>query len=173
MRTFADYSRVRRLITMTILLACLVACGHARHRVDVSSGANTPITQVKIAPITVSSIEHNPKALELNESWTKWQYEHLRELMASKRIAINESAGEEIRCDIAIRYGNRALRYFVSYGAGRGNVTITLSLIAADGSTRYSTSTKAHLSVGVFGGDMQDVIRKALKASVETFGKGF
>ena len=81
----------------------------------------------------------------------------------------------KIYCEIAhYDEGNRALRYFVGFGAGSATSTIRNNLIDTENNETLSTiETQATLSMGVFGGDAKQTISDSAKKVVDYFKKKF
>jgi hypothetical protein len=128
------------------------------------------IRAVTIAPVEVVSKEQNVDALSLNTQWKKMAEDELQTLFASKKISTSPNSQSTVVCRINVVYGNRALRYWVGFGAGSGSLTVTLELKDKNGNVQYATESKADLAVGAFGGDMSDVARKAIQTAVKEFG---
>ena len=75
-----------------------------------------------------------------------------------------------VNLDIDLAYGNRALRYWVGFGAGKGSVDSVLTVI--DPMTRdekLRVVAKSDLAIGGFGGDMEKVLKKNIKLLVEQY----
>ena len=96
--------------------------------------------------------------------------EELQSFFANKKIAVASDAPATVLCRIEVTYGNRALRYFVGFGAGAGHIQVTVELQDKTGRILYATDSKADLAVGVFGGDMAQVVRNTIQAAVKEFG---
>jgi len=73
----------------------------------------------------------------------------------------NSNGTLSLKLDIDINYGNKALRYFVGYGAGKGTIHSDLKVIdKATGKIKFHADSKSELKIGAFGGDMKKVIKK-------------
>lgn len=65
--------------------------------------------------------------------------------------------------DANVRYGNRALRWAVGFGAGAGGVASALTVSdEATGGIVYKATAESDLAMGGAGGDMGSVFRKNL-----------
>lgn len=82
-----------------------------------------------------------------------------------KVLVVNLST--EVTC------GNRAMRYFVGFGAGKGGVSSLLSM--ADSTTRaeiFSATADSDLSVGAFGGDIGKAFTSNLEKLLQQYPDG-
>ena len=61
--------------------------------------------------------------------------------------------------DIDVQYGNRALRYTVGFGAGKGHVRSTLVVDDGAKQEKYRSGADSDLAIGGFGGDIGAVLR--------------
>ena len=159
------------LIVVSLLLTlALSACGYVHTAtIKPSDGAQAP-REVVLAPVQVTSVEQNADALTLNAQWNQMATDQLQAMLAGKKIAVAPDAPTSILCRINVEYGNRAVRYFVGFGAGKGNIDVSIVLQDKDGKTLYSTDSKAHLAVGLFGGGMRGVVSDAIQDAVNAFG---
>lgn len=148
----------------------LSACGGVHSVVSKQPSGIDGIRAVTIAPVEVVSKEQNADALSLNAQWKKMAEDELQSLFASKKISISPNSQGTVVCRINVVYGNRALRYWVGFGAGSGSLTVTLELKDKTGNVQYATESKADLAVGAFGGDMSNVAGKAIQTAVKEFG---
>lgn len=65
-----------------------------------------------------------------------------------------------IKCKfISYDAGNRALRYWVGFGAGSGHSDISVELFNSENQKVSSFRVKADLSVGAFGGNAENMIK--------------
>ncbi len=96
----------------------------------------------------------------------------LQSMLASKQIAISPDAQETVLCHIRVKYGNSALRSWVGFGAGEGNLTVTIELKDQNGHVQYATKSKAVLAMSATagGGDMSFVVRKTIRTAIKEFG---
>jgi hypothetical protein len=75
-----------------------------------------------------------------------------------------------VNLDIDLEYGNRAFRYWLGFGAGKGSVDSRLTVI--DPITRdekLHAVAESDLAIGGFGGDMENVLKKNIKLLVQQF----
>ena len=67
-----------------------------------------------------------------------------------------------IKYNISMDEGNRALRYFVGFGAGQAKALIKVNIINnSDQKSLIELDTEATLSIGVFGGDAKGILDNA------------
>ena len=149
----------------------LSACGGVHNVVTKQPSGIDSIKLVTVAPVEVTSKEQNTDALSLNAQWKRMAEDELQSLLTSKKIATSSNNSQAtVVCRINVVYGNRALRYWVGFGAGSGSLTVTIELKDKSGNVQYATDSKADLAVGAFGGDISDVARKAIQTAVKEFG---
>ena len=63
--------------------------------------------------------------------------------------------------------GNRALRYMIGFGAGKGTMTIDVGFYDPQGVKLADIDVGGELSVGFFGGDIDEAVSKAAKEVAE------
>lgn len=148
----------------------LSACGGVHSVVSRQPTGIDGIRAVAIAPVEVVSKEQNANALALNAQWKKSCEEELQSLFAGKKISVSSDSPATVACRINVVYGNKALRYWVGFGAGSGGLTVTIELKDRGGNVQYATESRADLAVGAFGGNMSEVARKAIQTAVKEFG---
>lgn len=85
---------------------------------------------------------------ELNARLQQYGYEQGNEVIVSYDIKAYDP-------------GNRALRMFVGFGAGKGTMEIVTSLTDKNGKILGSVTTQASLRMGFFGGSLNKIIRAA------------
>jgi hypothetical protein len=67
--------------------------------------------------------------------------------------------------------GSRALRYFIGFGAGRGTLDSNWDVIDAKGDVLGQCRIKGNITIGIFGGNYDDVLEKSADRLAE-FLKG-
>ena len=84
--------------------------------------------------------------------------------------------------DITVSYrfiqfeeGNRAIRYLVGFGAGKGSLTIESTFTDATGNELAKIQSEGEISVGVLGGSFKEAVAKAARETSDfalaNFGK--
>ena len=162
-----EYLSVLAFILFGLVLS---ACGGVHSVVLKQPSGIDGIKAVTLIPVEVTSKEQNADAQSLNAQWKKMAEEELQSLFASKKISTSSNSQATVVCRINVVYGNRALRYWVGFGAGSGSLTVVIELKDKNGNVQYATESKADLAVGALGGDMSDVARKAIQTAVKEFG---
>ncbi len=158
-----------QLLLLLALGLAAPGCGRVAHMVKVEPPAATTLRGTALGEVRVTSEDPNADALTLNEDLKGVATRELQALLASKGGA-GTANKQTIEAQIEIDYGNRALRYFVGFGAGKGWIHVTISLKGADGNVIYSSFSEAVLGIGAFGGDMKAVAENAIKQAVSDFG---
>lgn len=156
------------LFSLTLLT--LSGCGGIHNVVNTSSNTAGQYRQLAVLPVELSSTDTSPQVVALHEEWKKFAADQIQQLLAVKGITAADQGETGIVCHIEVAYGNRALRYFVGFGAGAGHVTVAIEMKGAGGKVLYSGTSKADLAIGAFGGDMKDTVRKTIQAAVKEFG---
>lgn len=157
-------------IAVMVLFFGLSACGKVHHQIATQPIDSYSVQQVAVTTVEVSSKEQNQDALSLNDQWKEVATEELQSMLDTKNIVTTDNSDTIVGCRIYVVYGNRALRYFVGFGAGAGHMDISIELKDRQGTILYATQSKADLAMGGFGGDMAQVARKTIIEAVKEFG---
>jgi len=163
-------NRIASIVVSLLVTLALSGCGNVHTETIKPSEIAQPPREVVLAPVQVTSVEQDADVITMDAQWSKMATEQLQTMLAGKKIAISPDAPATVLCRIQVRYGNRAMRYLVGFGAGRGNIDVSIGLQDKDGKTLFTTDSKAHLAVGLFGGDMPGVVSDAIQAAVTEFG---
>ena len=98
---------------------------------------------------------------------SRYRYLPARPASASSRAEGDARALSElddtlaVSLDMNITWGNRAVRYLVGFGAGKGRISSTLTVKdATTGAVKYRSSKDSMLAMGLFGGSMEPVVRE-------------
>ncbi len=169
--------------TLAVFATALVsACGTAHVRTD---GLQFDVSEYRVGrvgQVKVYSLETNaPSNQPLQEKLAAWTEEttHSLESTISQLSLVPDDANrpdEEavlvFGIDSNVRYGNRALRWAVGFGAGKGGVTSILTVTdSRSGKNVYRATAESDLSVGGGGGDMGSVFRKNIDKLLTQFRK--
>ena len=160
--------RLAIILSLSIMVA---ACGGIQSKVIANNGSAANAKALELAPIQVSSREQTADAQNYNREWEKLAQEELQGMMQDKGITNSTNGEGSIECKIKIVYGNKALRYFVGYGAGSGSVEVTLALRDNAGNVQYATTTNSKLAMGAWGGDMKATAQKTIQAAIDDFSQ--
>lgn len=159
-----------QVITIIVFAFALNACGGVHHKIATQPQNIPVLKQVKLLSVEVSSKEQNADALSLNDQWKKIATDELQTMLDAKNIIATNNSDTTVGCSIDVVYGNRALRYFVGFGAGSGHMRVTIELKDKHGTVLYAANSDADLAMGGFGGDMSKVARKTIVEAVKEFG---
>jgi hypothetical protein len=147
------------------------ACGGVQSAVEVQPNGAVQLKQVTLFPTALKSSDQKPEVLALNEEWKRLADDELRRMLEAKKIIQVDHGPASVICHLEVVYGNRMLRYFSDLSTGGvGHVFATIELKDNAGSVRYSTRSEAGLEGGIFGGSVNDVVRKTIRAAVKDFG---
>lgn len=167
-------------LTLLLLVTTLYGCGAAHVRTDVASSDLHQYDKVFISEVKVHSQEAAAQDnAELQTQMDEWEVFARGELenyvndshyqLISQPPAITEKA-LIINLDIDLTYGNRALRYWVGFGAGKGGVYSVLT--AADSETgveKFRAVAESDLVMGGFGGDIEAVLKQNIWELVDQY----
>lgn len=159
----------RQLVGLSLVALALtsVGCGRVASSVKMEPLPGATLKGATLGGVAISSKETNEDAAKINADLKAAATRDLQALLSSRG---GGATGNVVDAQIELAYGNRALRYFVGYGAGTGWIHITISLKDKGGKVLYQTFTEAALGVGAWGGDMKAVAEKAVTDSVQAFG---
>lgn len=155
--------------TLCFFAFALSACGGIHSTVMTQPDNIGMFKEVMLIPPEVISEKQDADTLALNEELKQIATDELRSSLESKSIVLSDNGKATVGCHIEVNYGNRALRYFVGFGAGAGHIRVKIELKDENGVTRYATSSEADLAMGGFGGSMSEVARNAIKKGVKDF----
>ena len=178
---YAEHSKDNQIrLTILFVIAMLHGCGAAHVRTDMESTDLHQYDDVFISTVRVHSEEDGANQNEeLQAEMREWSvfargvlegyvndshYQLLSQPPASTDKALI------LNVDIEMTYGNRALRYWAGFGAGKGSVDSVLT--ATDNLTeasKFQAVANSDLSMGAFGGDMEAVLMKNVEALVDQY----
>jgi len=149
----------------------IAGCGVAHVKSDTPKVDVSKYSAAKIGEVKVYSLEKNAASnAPLQKKLANWQQEAIEKLgkaisMTPLRLAAEASPPSDntlvFSIDSNVRYGNRALRWAVGFGAGKGGVVSVLTVTdEMTGSLVYRATAESDLAVGGAGGDMGSVFRK-------------
>ncbi len=170
-----------KLSLLLLVLTTLYGCGVAHVRTEVASANWSGYQAAYVKDVRVYSKEEAAKDNQaLQDKMVEWHAQSLTQInnyLGRSRLTlltdppVESSRTLAVEIDTEVRYGNRALRYFVGFGAGRGGVTSTLTATDADsGAVKFQAESKSNLSVGIGGGDMGRVLKSNITELIKQFG---
>lgn len=161
---------INRIAAVLAIAMALSGCGAVHNSVVTPPTSElVGFKRLTLVPVEVSSTETNEDATALNDKWRKMAAEKLTASLDKRGIALGGESQGVVECKIDVRYGSRALRYFVGFGAGKGSIRVVISLRDPNGGQRYSVQAKADLAVGAFGGSMSSVASDTIDSAVADF----
>src|SRR5262245_12835032 len=166
-----------RLFLVVIVAMTAVGCGAPHLRPQVNAATELPASAY-IGRVTVSSQEEAAKSnMELQAKMGAWETEarsRLLQALTTKGYHVVTDAPAQgsttliWNLDVEVQYGNRAMRYLVGFGAGKGSVHSTLVVDDDAKSERYSAGVDSDLDIGAFGGDIGQVLHANLDKLLST-----
>jgi len=158
----------------------LVSCGKAHIKQGVKASDLKSYSNIIIQNVQVYSNEEGAKEnQELQakmKQWGSFARTELEGYVNKSKYKLVKSADKAkgktliVDLDINVQYGNRALRYFVGFGAGSGGIDSKLIVKdAKTGKIKFQSDVASDLSGGGFGGDMNETIRENIKVLVEHY----
>lgn len=159
-------------VASLLLLVAVAGCGRAYVRTPPAATDLPRYRSVVLESVTVTSVEQHPAALRDNEEIAAYARQELLDaLRRDGRYRVldspQEADAETLRLEVVsnVRYGSRALRYLVGFGAGSGRVESTLTGRGEPGGQeKLRAVSESDLAVGAFGGSMKKVVRKNIRA---------
>ena len=159
------------------MLLCGCGAAHIKKITDAYNLGN--YKNIYVADVSVNSTEQKEDLVALNESFSKDAKEEIIRTLEKKTNYLlidkpdqNVNQTLIIETEIKIAYGNRALRYFVGFGAGKGSVVSTLRVKDnVSGGIKLELVSESDLAVGIFGGDMRQVVKENIKKLADQLEK--
>jgi hypothetical protein len=146
----------------------MFACGHAHVRVNMPPAKQADFSRMQLGEVLVASPEEAAKTnAALQEKMRGWralaQDELTKAVARTGTTLVQDPNALVLTLTSEVRYGNRALRWAVGFGAGAGGVRSVL--VARDPRTqeaRFQAAADSDLAVGAAGGSIDKVFRKNL-----------
>jgi hypothetical protein len=162
----------RRDVVLFVLSMALAGCG-APHVTTAPGPVGLPEYKAAFVDrVTVASQEPNAQTNEpLQQKMREWQAQTRQQLQDGLRahgyVVLSELPAQPtdavvliINCDVDVKYGNRAVRWAVGFGAGKGGVrSIFVGVDRQTGAERFRTAVASDLAMGGAGGDMGAVVK--------------
>ncbi len=169
-----------RIVLFLLLFSLLYGCGTAHIRTDIQLQdldryKNVLIQDVKVYSNEAAAKTNMPLQKKLKD-WELYSRGQLEECITSSRYRLIESlegVGDEtlvVSLDVNVQYGNRALRWAVGFGAGKGGVVSRLTIRdAKTGEVKYKSQANSDLSMGGAGGDIGKVLEVNIRKLIEQY----
>jgi len=162
------------------MIAMLYGCGAAHVRTEVASSDLHQYDNIYISDVRVYSLEESAKDnTELQAKMDEWEVFARRELEAYvdeshyqlvEEILPNTPKLLVVDLDINLAYGNRALRWAVGFGAGKGSVdSILVVTDSKTGEEKFRAVAESDLAMGGGGGDMQAVLKANIEKLIDQY----
>lgn len=165
---------------LLMLVLTLYGCGTAQVRTDTASADIHQYEKVFISVVDVDSREESAEEnVALQAKMDEWEIFARGELEgyvndSHYQLLTESPAADEktliMTLDINIVYGSRAKRYLVGFGAGKGSVDSVLTVSDSQtGEQKFRAVAESDLAMGVFGGDMEEVLKKNVRELVDQY----
>ncbi|GAB2896395.1 hypothetical protein ACCI51_04750 [Microbulbifer echini] len=175
----SSYKTIKPLL-MIVVFSILYGCGSAHVKTDIQSQNIGSYRNILIQDVRVYSNEQAAKSnAPLQEKLKRWESYSRTQLEqyvnGSKYTLINsldEAEGNTllVDLDVNVQYGNRALRWVVGFGAGKGGVDSVLTVKDSEtGEVMYKANADSDLSMGGAGGDIGDVLEENIKELIKQY----
>lgn len=162
------------LIVVFLLLSIApIGCGKAHFELLKPPEAGSSYKNIQVADVVVTSNEKGQKYDDLNTKFASSAKEIFINSLKDKGIYdIAKGSSTDVftlESKIDLDYGNRALRYWIGFGAGAGHCVTIMELKDSSGNVKIKTKTKSDLAMGAFGGSMDKTINRNVKIAIEKF----
>ena len=146
---------MHRLALLVLMASLLIGCASAK----------LTVLRPLPAPVREVSLAINPPA---SGEMTEEHRSRLRSLLTTSFVdggvsvvPKGDAAAPSLLGDVELyQPGNRALRYFIGFGAGRGRLASKWVVNDATGSELGACQVDGSIVMGVFGGSYDDVLEK-------------
>jgi hypothetical protein len=170
------------LLGLVGILTGLTGCGKVHVRKEVESSDLDLYKKVYITDVRVYSEEKSAQTNQELQSkiqeWKVFARNEMESYVKGSRYELMSTPPTEkekvllVDLDIKIAYGNKALRYWVGFGAGSGGVDSKLTVTDnRSGEKKFVAVGESDLSIGAFGGNMEEVIRSNIKNLIAQYPK--
>ncbi|MDO8864275.1 hypothetical protein Q6D67_21645 [Haliea sp. E1-2-M8] len=160
----------------------LFGCGTAHVKTDIQADNMHAYKNVLIEDVRVYSSEESAKTnaplQEKLKDWELYSRQQLQSHVNSSKYTLVENLDEAngstllIDLDINVKYGNRALRWAVGFGAGKGGVDSTITVKDAEtGVVKYKAQADSDLSMGGAGGDIGNVLKENISKLLKQYSE--
>ncbi len=167
-----------KLLAVACVVMLLQACGTAHIKPGAVAEDLSLYKNAYIGSVDLSSKEADAEVDATNKKMKSYATMRLAETIQSNAFTL-VSSNTDLQnsllfdLDIDIVYGNRAARYFIGFGAGKGTMRSVLTVKdKTTGKVVYSATGASDLSVGAFGGSMESVIKNGIDKLLQGFPGG-
>lgn len=163
-----------------VFFSLLYGCGAAHIRPDIQLQDLSRYENILVQNVRVYSREDTAKSNTLLQEklkgWESFSRGQLEEFANNSRYKLIESLEEGngetlvVSLDVNVKYGNRALRWAVGFGAGNGGVdSILIVKDAKTGEEKYKAQANSDLAMGLTGGGIGKVLKKNIRKLINEF----
>lgn len=169
-----------RSLAVFSMILFLTACGAAHVRTDVNANDlfsydNVLIKEVKVYSLEAAAKDNDALQLKLKD-WEMFSRNELESYVENSQYklvdSIDAATGQTllVDLDVNVTYGNRALRWAVGFGAGKGGVNSVLTVKdAQSGEVKFRARADSDLSMGGAGGDVGAVLKRNIRKLVDQY----
>ena len=172
--------KLTQSLVVVIALLGLYGCGSAQVKTDTQTPDMRQYDNVLIRDVKVYSLEEAAKDNdELQKKLQQWASFSKTELEGYARRSpyelvnsLKNVSGKTliVDLDVNVKYGNRALRWAIGFGAGSGAVDSTLTMRDANsGKVKFHSQAHSDLSIGFAGGDMELVLQENIRELLKDY----
>lgn len=172
---------MKKIITIGILFGILTLSGCASTNVksgiqsnDLSNYSNISIQSVKVYSEEANAKNNEPLQVKL-KNWEHFSRAELEGYVKKSKYQLVGVVDDEtllVDLDVNVQYGNRALRWAVGFGAGKGGVDSVLTVKdSRSGEIKYQASAESDLTMGGAGGDIGETLKENIKKLIDAYKK--
>lgn len=170
----ARLAKISALLTIISFYGCSVT--HVQPGVqapDLTSYKAVRIGEVKVYSLEPNA-EDNEPLQELMTGWQAYSQDQLRNYVERSNLQLTTDGATAdtllLDLDVNVQYGNRALRWAVGFGAGKGGVYPELTAKDANtGEVKYDAKAHADMLGGPAGGDIGELLKLKVQKLIEHF----
>lgn len=172
---------MKKIITIGILFGFLTLTGCASTAVksgiqsnDMNNYSNISIQKVKVYSEEANAKNNEPLQVKL-KNWERFSRTELEGYVEKSKYQLVDAIDDEtllVDLDVNVEYGNRALRWAVGFGAGKGGVDSIITVKdSRSGEIKYQASAESELTMGAAGGDIEETLKENIKKLIDAYKK--
>ena len=165
-------------IALLTAVFTLTACGVTKMRTVEDIKDVSAYKTVYVADVVINAGENNPDQQKINDDLVASTTDQLKKATTdTQKFTVAGSKADAadglvVETEIRLNYGNRALRHFVGFGAGKAKMESLLTVKdAKTGEVKLNIIAESELAGGSYGGDVKSVIKDNIKNLVKTYQK--
>ena len=167
-------------LSLIIFTTFLFGCSSLKINTEVEASnfelyKNVYVRDVKVYSNEKSAVKNAPLQIKISE-WQEYAREQLDTYVNStdfKKVGSNDrNETLIIDMDVEVVYGNRFLRWFVGFGAGRGQVDTVLTVTdARSNNIKFKAVANSDMKRGSFGGDVGKLLQNNIRHLMKQYRK--